>query len=206
MARLYDPVKGTILLNGSDIRSYSPDALSRKIGFILQEPFLFTGTVGENIRYAHEDYHHQYSGGIDAHGDDVAGADVAVDFAKVIADAKLEGLLSVFEEGLETKVLSAGDGLSLGQKQIIAFMRAVLRKPDLLILDEATANIDTITEKLLGDILDKLPRETTLVIIAHRLNTIENADEIFFVNSGEVIQAGSFEEAMDKLIRHKRKS
>jgi ATP-binding cassette subfamily B protein len=94
----------------------------------------------------------------------------------------------------------------LGQKQLIAFMRAVLRNPELLILDEATANIDTITEKLLGEILNKLPETTTRVIIAHRLNTIENADEIYFVNSGEVNRAGSLTDAMDMLMNGKRVS
>lgn len=190
MARLYDPVSGLILLDGKDIKSYTPEERSKKIGFILQEPFLFTGTVRENILYGNEQYH-EYD---------------QESFLAVIKATRLEGLLSVFDDGAETKILSSGDSLSLGQKQLIAFMRAVLRKPDLLILDEATANIDTITEKLLGEILDKLPQETTLVIIAHRLNTIENADEIFFVNSGEVTRAGSFQEAMDKLIHHKRKS
>jgi len=85
-------------------------------------------------------------------------------------------------------------------------MRAVLRDPDLLILDEATANIDTITEKLLSEILNNLPQHTTRVIIAHRLNTIENADEIFFVNSGEVVRAGSFDDAMNLLLKGKRVS
>ena len=85
-------------------------------------------------------------------------------------------------------------------------MRAVLRNPELLILDEATANIDTITEKLLSDILNNLPETTTRVIIAHRLNTIENADEIYFVNSGEVILAGSFDHAMEMLLQGKRTS
>ena len=125
---------------------------------------------------------------------------------KVILEANLGTLLAIFESGLDTKVLSSGDSISLGQKQLIAFMRAVLRNPDLLILDEATANIDTITEKLLSDILNKLPDTTTRVIIAHRLNTIENADEIFFVNSGEVIRAGSFHHAMDMLLQGKRVS
>jgi ATP-binding cassette subfamily B protein len=90
--------------------------------------------------------------------------------------------------------------MSLGQKQLIAFIRAVLRKPDLLILDEATANIDTITESLLSEILEKLPEKTTRVVIAHRLNTIQNADEIFFVNAGTVTPAGSFENALDMLL------
>jgi len=83
-------------------------------------------------------------------------------------------------------------------------MRAVLRQPALLILDEATANIDTVTEQLLSDILKRLPKETTLVIIAHRLNTIQNADEIFFVNSGEVKKAGTLRHAMDMLLDGKR--
>ena len=116
------------------------------------------------------------------------------------------GLLARFEQGLETKVSSGGDAISLGQKQLIAFMRAVLRDPEILILDEATANIDTVTEQLLEQILDKLPASTTKVIIAHRLNTIANADEIFFINSGEITPAGSMEHALDMLLHGKRVS
>jgi len=190
IARLYDPGKGTVLLGGRDMRSYGPTERTKKIGFILQEPFLFTGTVKENILYGNEVYK-DYSNG---------------QFEQVITDANLGALLALFESGLETKVTSSGDSISLGQKQLIAFMRAVLRSPELLILDEATANVDTITEKLLSDILDKLPETTTRVIIAHRLNTIENADEIFFVNSGEVIRAGSFDHAMNMLLQGKRVS
>jgi ATP-binding cassette subfamily B protein len=115
-------------------------------------------------------------------------------------------LLARFDQGLETPVTLSGDGLSLGQKQLIAFIRAVLRKPELLILDEATANIDTVTEQLLEDILKKLPSSTTQVIIAHRLNTIANADEIYFVNAGEVIKAGSMEHAVEMLLKGKRES
>jgi ATP-binding cassette subfamily B protein len=112
----------------------------------------------------------------------------------------LSTLLARFDQGLETKVTSSGDSISLGQKQLIAFIRAVLRDPDLLILDEATANIDTVTEQLLEAILDKLPPSTTKVIIAHRLNTISNADDIFFVNAGTVTEAGSMEHAVDLLL------
>jgi ATP-binding cassette subfamily B protein len=115
-------------------------------------------------------------------------------------------LLSRFDGGLETEVSTSGDSISLGQKQLIAFIRAVLRRPDILILDEATANVDTITEELLQSILDKLPKETTKVIIAHRLNTIANADQIFFVNSGEITNAGSMEHAVDMLLHGKRSS
>jgi ATP-binding cassette subfamily B protein len=123
---------------------------------------------------------------------------------EVMQKASLHTLLERFDEGLDTKVVSSGDSVSLGQKQLIAFMRAVLRDPELLVLDEATANIDTVTEQLLEGILRKLPEETTRVIIAHRLNTIENADEIFFVNEGEIIRAGSFNHAMNMLLQHER--
>ena len=190
MARLYDPTEGAIFLDGRDIRTYSPAARAKKIGFILQEPFLFTGTVRENILYANEDYKEHSKEAL----------------MKVIEDAYLTDLLKRFDEGLDTKVASSGDGISLGQKQLIAFMRASLRNPELLILDEATANIDTVTEELLEDILRKLPPTTTKVIIAHRLNTIANADDIFFVNGGKVTEAGSMEHAMEMIMKGERKS
>jgi ATP-binding cassette subfamily B protein len=190
IARLYDPTKGFVLLDGKDIRSYEPDERSRKVGFILQEPFLFTGTVKENILYGNEVYQNFSN----------------EELEDALKKASLGSLLAIFENGLETKILSSGDSISLGQKQLIAFMRAVLRNPEILILDEATANIDTITEQLLSDILKKLPETTTRVIIAHRLNTIENADEIYFVNSGEVIRAGSLDDAIERLLHGKRVS
>jgi ATP-binding cassette subfamily B protein len=190
MARLYDPTTGEIFLGGKDIRSYSSEERAKKIGFILQEPILFTGTVRENILYGNEEY--------SAYNNE--------QLESVIHQAGLERLLKRFDSGLDTKLTASGDAVSLGQKQLIAFMRAVLRKPELLILDEATANIDTVTEQLLEDILENLPAETTKVIIAHRLNTIQNADEIYFVNAGEVIQAGSMDHALEMLLQQSRKS
>ncbi len=190
MARLYDPTKGTILLNGKDMRSYSPKERAKIIGFILQEPVLFTGTVRENILYSNEEY---------------AGHNNQ-QLEEVIKQAGLQTILERFDSGLETKLTATGEAVSLGQKQLIAFMRAVLRNPDLLILDEATANIDTVTEQLLEDILKNLPAKTTKVIIAHRLNTIENADDIFFVNAGQVVEAGSKDHAVEMLLHQNRKS
>lgn len=190
IARLYDPTTGTVLLDGKDIRTYRPEERAQRIGFILQEPFLFTGTVRENILYGNEQYQHYTNEQLE----------------EAIRKDNLQSLLTIFENGLETKISATGDSISLGQKQLIAFMRAVLRHPDILILDEATANIDTVTEQLLEDILNKLPDTTTRIIIAHRLNTIENADEIFFVNSGEVTRAGSFEDAIHKLLTGRRVS
>ena len=118
----------------------------------------------------------------------------------------LTKLLERFADGLDTRIAVGGETISLGQKQLIAFIRAALRRPDILILDEATANIDTVTEQLLEEILEKLPAKTTKIIIAHRLNTIENADEIFFVNGGQVTPAGSMQQAMDMLLHGKRQS
>ena len=190
MARLYDSTEGSIFLNGRDIRSVPPAERARKIGVIPQEPFLFTGTVRDNIVYGNEDYANCSAGQL----------------AAVLEKASLSSLLSRFPEGLETKVASSGNSISLGQKQLIAFMRATLRNPELLILDEATANIDTVTEQLLEEILAKLPRQTTKVIIAHRLNTIDKVDQIFFVNSGAIALAGSMEHALEMLLHEKRAS
>lgn len=190
MARLYDPTAGQIILNGADIRSLDMETRTSKIGFILQEPFLFTGTIRDNILYGNTHYNNLSNEALSA----------------ILSESGLDGLLERFDGGLTAQIKSSGDGISLGQKQLIAFIRAVLRKPELLILDEATANIDTVTEQLLDEILKKLPESTTRIIIAHRLNTIENADEIFFINSGAVTKAGSLNDAVNLLLHGKRES
>jgi ATP-binding cassette subfamily B protein len=190
MARLFDPTEGVVTLSGKDIKCYTAEERAQKIGFILQEPFLFTGTIGDNVLYGNAKY---------------AGYDNAK-LLQVLEKQGLTKLLGRFEQGLDTKVAASTDAISLGQKQLIAFMRAVLREPELLILDEATANIDTVTEQLLEEILEKLPKSTTRVIIAHRLNTIESADEIFFVNGGEITPAGDMEHAVEMLLKGKRGS
>lgn len=173
MARLYDPTQGTVFLDGKDIRRIDSSERARKIGYILQEPMLFSGTIRENISY----------------GNEALESLTPDELLSKLEQAGFAALLERFDDGLDCQVSNSGDALSLGQKQLIAFMRAVLREPDLLILDEATANIDTVTEQLLESILRKLPSHTALVIIAHRLNTIENADEIFLVNAGEITPA-----------------
>jgi ATP-binding cassette subfamily B protein len=191
MARLYDPTQGAVYLEGRDIRTFTAAERAAKIGFILQDPFLLAGTVRDNIVYGHPEL-----------GDLSKEA-----LAERMAAQGLSGFLARFgESGLETPVKGAGDGLSLGQKQLVAFLRAVLREPALLILDEATANIDTVTEQMLEGVLAKLPKRTTKVIIAHRLNTIQNADEIFFVGGGALTAAGSMAHAMDLLLGHERTS
>lgn len=187
MARLYDPAAGTVYLKGRDIRTFTADERACTIGFILQEPILFSGTIRENILYGNGPCEHFSND----------------ELIQALRDSGLERLLMRFDGGLDATVTASGNTLSLGQKQLIAFMRAVLRDPELLILDEATANIDTVTEQLLDDILKKLPAHTTRVIIAHRLNTIAHADEIFFVNGGKITRAGSMEHAVDMLLHEK---
>lgn len=165
MARLFDPTAGSVHLDGRDLRTYTGAERAAKIGFILQEPFLFSGSLADNVE-------------------------------------SLGGLDGMFESGLETAV----EGLSLGQRQVVAFLRAIERGPDLLILDEATANIDTVTEKALEKLLQTLPSQTTRVTIAHRFGTIENADQIYFVNGGRLEALGSVQEAVSKLKDEQRRS
>ena len=190
LARLYDVSSGKIFFRGKDIRSYRPEELSKQIGVILQEPFMFTGSLAENIKYGNEDI---------------------ADMTNEELLAKLESLglgkiLERFNDGLDTDINAGSENISLGQKQLIAFVRILLRSPKLLILDEATANIDTVTEKLLEEILAKLPEDTTKVIIAHRLNTIENADEIFFISGGNVEKPLNFDSALNLINNSQGKS
>lgn len=189
MSRLYDPQQGKILFKGRDIRTFEPEELSREIGFILQDQYLFSGTVGENIVYGNPSFP-VYS---------------REKLTSMLNELDLNVLIDKFEAGLDTPVTPTTELISLGQRQLISFLRAVIRRPQFLIMDEATANIDTITEKLLQKIIDKLPRETTKVIIAHRFNTIKNADEIYFVNNGQVISAESYEKSLE-LIKHAKRS
>lgn len=188
MARLYDPTEWTVFLDWKNICSYEHSDRAKKIGFILQEPFLFSWTLKDNILYWNDKYKDYKS----------------KDLIEVLKNADLYNLVSKFDKWLDTEISTNSESISLWQKQLIAFVRAFLRSPELLILDEATANIDTVTEQLLEEILSKLPKTTTKVIIAHRLNTIKNADEIFFVNSWVITTAHSMENALEMLFDGKR--
>lgn len=190
IARLYDPNEGAISFDGVPLKDYDAATLSSKIGFILQEPFLFNGTLKDNIIY----------------GNSMLKNSSDEELLQLLKQEGFEKLILKFENGLQTDITAEAESLSLGEKQIIAFMRAVLRKPELLILDEATANIDTVTEQQLQEILDRLPSYATKVIIAHRLNTIANADQIFFVNAQKIEYAGDINHALQLLTEQKRES
>jgi ATP-binding cassette subfamily B protein len=146
----------------------------------LQDPFLFSGTIADNVKY----------------GNDALVSMSDDQLENKLHSLGLEKLVSRFSEGLQTIINPGAENISLGQRQLISFVRVLLREPKLLILDEATANIDTVTEQLLEEILNKLPKDTTKVIIAHRLNTIENADQIFFISGGKVEKPLDFKSAL----------
>lgn len=190
MARLYDPQEGKVLLCGRDIREYTEAERASSIGFILQDPIIFAGTLKENIIY----------GNLELEGKS------SKEISEILEHEGLIHLFDTYEQGIDTMLPKNIDSMSLGQKQILAFVRAVLRKPELLILDEATANIDTVTEQILETILKKLPQTTTKVVIAHRLNTIQNADVIFFVNNSTLTRAGSIDEAVQMLLKGAKNS
>lgn len=179
MARLYDPQQGIIELKNRDIRTYTDEERTNSIGFILQEPFLFTGTIGDNLRYGNSELLN-------------SSDEQLLDKLK---SHNLTELMDTFDNGIETII--ENNGISIGQKQIISFIRTLLREPELLILDEATANIDTVTEQNLQSILSQLPDTTTKVIIAHRLNTIKKADQIFFISGGILTPAEDFDSALN---------
>ena len=179
ITRLYDIEKGEILIDGIDIMKIKKDSLRKNIGVVLQDTYLFSGTVRENIRY---------------------GKPEATDeeIEKVCKITNAEKFIINLPEKYETFLSDGGQSLSQGQKQLIAISRAILANPKILILDEATSNIDTRTEIDIQKSMLNLMKGKTSFIIAHRLNTIKNADLILVVNEGEIVEAGKHEELMKK--------
>ena len=174
VGRFYDPDDGAVLVDGNDLREVELRAYRRQLGVVLQDPFLFAGTIADNIRFA-------APGATD---DDVADVAHAVGVDRVARR---------FEEGLAHTVREGGAGLSAGERQLISIARALLADPRILILDEATSNIDRPTEILIEQALDRLLRGRTSIIIAHRLATVRRADEILVIEHGRVTQRGSFD-------------
>jgi ABC-type multidrug transport system fused ATPase/permease subunit len=174
VGRFYDPEDGAVLVDGHDLRSLELRAYRRQLGVVLQDPFLFSGTLADNIRFAKPD-------ATDAEIEDVARA-VGVDRS-----------IRRFDKGLQHVVREGGSGLSAGERQLISIARALLADPRILILDEATSNIDRPTEILIERALDRLLRGRTSIIIAHRLATVRRADEILVMEHGRITQRGSFD-------------
>jgi ATP-binding cassette, subfamily B, bacterial len=191
MAGLIVPNTGTVSYDGKNIQDYSRTELASKIGYILQDPFLYQGTILDNIIYGNNDFKKNrffddYSMTVDSLQKPKDDQELEAKLLDILTQKELVHLLDRFPEGLKTKVNNNSENISLGQKQIINFLRVILRAPEFLILDEATANLDTVTEASLQLILDHLPSTTTMVIIAHRLNTVKNVDFKYQVGGGKV--------------------
>jgi ATP-binding cassette subfamily B protein len=171
VGRFYDPDEGAVRVDGVDLRTVELRSYRRQLGVVLQDPFLFSGTIASNIRFAKPD----------ATDEEVGAVAAAVGVDRVAA--RLSG-------GLEHVVREGGAGLSTGERQLISIARALLADPRILILDEATSNIDRPTEVLIERALDRLLAGRTSIIIAHRLSTVRRADEIVVVERGRVAQRG----------------
>ncbi len=177
VGRFYDPDQGAVRIDGVDLRDVKLRSYRRQIGVVLQDPFLFSGTIASNIRFAKPD----------ASDEEVAAAAHAVGVDRVAA--RLSG-------GLDHAVREGGSGLSAGERQLISIARALLADPRILILDEATSNIDRPTEVLIERALDRLLHGRTSIIIAHRLSTVRRADEIVVVERGRIVQSGTERELL----------
>ncbi len=175
--RFYEFERGQILIDGSDIKDYSQEELRRKIGLVLQDPFLYHGTVASNIQLYQEQ---------------LAREDI-IEAAKFV-DA--HGFISQLPQGYDAPVTERGATFSSGQRQLLAFARTIATKPKILILDEATANIDSETEELIQASLRKMRQGRTTIAIAHRLSTIQDADCIYVLDKGRIIESGSHEELL----------
>jgi ATP-binding cassette subfamily B protein len=172
IARFYDPRAGAVAVDGTDLRDVRLNSYRRQLGVVLQDPFLFSGTIADNLRFARPD----------ASDDEVRETAAAIGLDRLVG--RLHG-------GLEHEVREGGSGLSAGERQLISIARALLADPGILILDEATSNIDRPTEVLIERALDRLLHGRSSVIIAHRLATVRRADEVLVVERGRIVQRGA---------------
>ncbi|NQV54325.1 MAG: ABC transporter ATP-binding protein [Rhodospirillales bacterium] len=175
--RFYDVWDGKILVGGEDVRDVTQESLGRNVAMVLQEPFLFTGTVFENIRYRTLD----------------AGIDKVVEAAKAVG---AHDFIMRLADGYDTVLGQRGGSLSIGQRQLISFARAIVADAKILVLDEATANVDSFTEREIQTALARTLKGRTGIVIAHRLATIRNADRIIVLQEGEITETGTHDELM----------
>lgn len=177
ISRFYEPDSGVILIDGHDSKKITRESLRSQMAFVLQDSFLFQGSIRENIRY----------GRLDASDEEVEKAAKA---------ANAHSFITRLPDGYDTELKQDDAGISQGQKQLLSIARAILANPSILILDEATSSIDTITELKIQEALELLLKGRTSFIIAHRLNTIKNADQIIVIDSGQIIEKGSHEDLL----------
>lgn len=179
LTRMYDVQRGEILIDGIDIRRYKVHDVRRLFSVVLQDGFLFRGSVRDNITLEQESV-----GDSDIqHAGDVVG---------------LDRVLRRYEAGIEHEVRERGQNLSAGECQIVCFARALANRPQILILDEATANVDTETERMIQDAVERMLDEQTSIVVAHRLSTIQHADRILVLHRGELVETGSHQELLEQ--------
>jgi ATP-binding cassette subfamily B protein len=179
ITRFYDVAKGSVTIDGVDVREASVESLRREVGVLMQDPFIFKGSIIDNIRY----------GRIDATDEE------CIEAAKTIfADRFISQMNGGYYHVLEER----GSGLSAGEKQLISFARIILKNPSIVILDEATSSIDTETENLIKEALDVILKDKTAFMVAHRLSTIRNSDRILYIADKGIAEAGTHEELMEK--------
>jgi len=178
-ARFYEVSEGAVRIDGIDVRAVTQGSLRRQIGVVPQDSFLFAGTIAENIRFG-----------------DPQASDEAVETAARMANA--HEFIAALPDGYDTAILENAANLSVGQRQLICIARAVLTDPRILILDEATANIDTVSEGLIQQALERLLAGRTAVIIAHRLSTIQSADVICVIQDGRIVEQGKHAELLER--------
>jgi ABC-type multidrug transport system fused ATPase/permease subunit len=177
LARLYEVTGGSIEVDGVDLRKVKRSSLSRQMGVVLQDPYLFSGTIRQNIRF----------GRLDATDEEIVDAATAVGAHEFIAR---------LEHGYDTELHERGQNLSVGQRQLLSFARAVVADPRILVLDEATANVDTQTEVVIQRALKRILRNRTSFVIAHRLSTIRDADRVIVLDQGRIAEQGSHDELL----------
>jgi ABC-type multidrug transport system fused ATPase/permease subunit len=178
VARFYDASAGAVLIDGYDVRQATLDSLHRQMGLVPQDPFLFSGTIADNIRFGQPD----------------------VSWERLIAAARLanaDDFIRNLPDGYETRILEGGVNLSVGQRQLVCIARAILVDPRILIMDEATSSVDTVTEVLIQEALQCLLSGRTAIVIAHRLSTIRDADRIYVVDRGQIVEQGSHEDLLE---------
>ena len=179
ICRFYEPTRGRLLIDGKDARERSQLWLHSALGYVLQAPRLFSGTIRDNMIYGKPDATEE-------------------EIQRAIGLVSLEGVLDKLEKGIETDVGEGGDLLSTGEKQLISFARAIIADPKIVVLDEATASVDTITEQKIQAAIDQVIKGRTSIVIAHRLSTVKNADIILVVDDGKIVEQGRHEELLAK--------
>ena len=185
IARFWDVDKGNITLGGVDVRSYSMDSLMKNFSFVFQNVYLFQDTIANNIRFGQED----------------ASMEKVIEAAK---KACCHDFIMALPDGYETVIGEGGASLSGGEKQRISIARAIMKDAPIIILDEATANVDPENEKELMEAIDALTKEKTIFMIAHRLKTVRNADRILVLDQGRIVQQGRHEELIQQEGIYKR--